>query len=515
MSDNYEERAFSLIDAVIDYAIFRVSVDGIVETWNAGAARIKGYEAAEIIGRSIATFYTPEDVCEGRPAVGLQVAAREGRFEDEGWRLRKDGSRFRAHVIIDAIRSPQGALVGFAKITRDVSARFELERTKEQLVQAQKLEIVGHLTGGIAHDFNNLLTAILGCLDLVAMKNKDATLDRYLTSGRAAASRGQKLIEQLLAFSRKQTLWPEAANVDTFITNLQPLISQALGEKIFLQLNLQAGNGTTELDPTQFQSALLNLVLNARDAMPDGGQLAIRTWTGRPEQNGTPGNGQGKFGQNTFVVIEVHDTGVGMDPAVSARAIEPFFTTKEVGQGSGLGLSQVYGFTVQSGGEMQIESILGSGTSIRLVLPFAVGETPGPPPVRAKKRPNILIVEDDADVRLVAVEILSDAGFDVHEAENATQALGLLQTGIPLDLLFSDIVMPGEMNGVDLARRALHLRPGLQVMLTSGYAREALEARHGIREDVAFLPKPYRAENLRAMVKQLFERRSAMLAGIV
>ncbi len=513
MPDNFAERAFALINAVTDYAIFRVSVDGIIESWNPGAARIKGYDAAEIIGRPIATFYTPDDIRDGKPALNLQVAANNERFEDEGWRLRKDGTRFRAHVIIDAIRDPKGKLVGFAKITRDVSAHHELERTKEQLVQAQKLELVGHLTGGVAHDFNNLLTAILGCLDLVSMKNKDVTLERYLASGRAAASRGQKLIEQLLTFSRKQTLSPQATNVDGFIDNLQPLIAQALGEKVLLHLDLQAGAGSAELDRAQFQSALLNLLLNARDAMPDGGQLAIRTWTGNPGPNTVP-NGSA-FGQGTFVVIEVHDTGVGMDAAVSARAIEPFFTTKEVGQGSGLGLSQVYGFAVQSGGEMQIESEPGHGTSVRMVLPFAAATQPASRASRPEKRPSILVVEDDVDVRLIAVDILTEAGFEIHEAENAAQALGLLQTEMTFDLMFSDIIMPGEMNGVDLARRALHLRPRMQVMLTSGYAREALEVRHRVREDVAFLPKPYRAEALRSMVGQLFEQRTAMLTGIV
>ncbi len=482
-------------------------------SWNPGGARIKGYEAAEIIGRPIATLYTPDDVRDGKPALNLQIAARAGRFEDEDWRLRKDGTRFRAHVIIDAIRDAKGKLVGFAKITRDVSARYELERTKEQLVQAQKLELVGHLTGGVAHDFNNLLTALLGCLDLVSMKNKDTSLDRYLTSGRAAASRGQKLIEQLLTFSRKQTLSPTATEVDAFIENLQPLIGQALGEGILLHLDLQAGAGTAELDRAQFQSALLNLLLNARDAMPDGGQLAIRTWTGNPGPNTAPTDPA--FGQSAFVVIEVHDTGVGMDAATAARAVEPFFTTKEVGQGSGLGLSQVYGFAVQSGGEMQIESAPGRGTSVRLVMPFAAGKQLAKPSIRAEKRPSILVVEDDVDVRQTAVDILTDAGFEIHEAENAAQALGLLQTEMTFDLLFSDIIMPGDMNGVELARRALHLRPRMQVVLTSGYAREALEVRHRVREDVAFLPKPYRADSLRNTVGQLFEQRTAMLAGIV
>ncbi|WP_223861575.1 hybrid sensor histidine kinase/response regulator [Geminicoccus harenae] len=364
------ERQFRrLVQGVTDYAIFMLDPDGYVTSWNSGAAVLKGYRADEIIGQHFSRFYTEEDRAIDQPARALAAARERGHFEKEGWRVRKDGSRFFASVVIDPIHE-NGQLVGFAKVTRDITERRQaqeaLEEAREQLFQAQKMEAIGQLTGGVAHDFNNLLQAISGCLQMVERRVDDPRVREILVAGQQAIDRGARLTQQLLAFARRQPLHPERIDIGTTLRATSELLARSLRADIRLKMELEPDLWPIEADPTQFELALLNLAVNARDAMPDGGQLTIEG------QNLSLAPGRDPDGlAGDFVRLRVIDTGTGMPAEVAARACEPFFTTKEVGKGSGLGLSQVYGFARQSGGAVRIETRPGAGTTIVLVLPRA------------------------------------------------------------------------------------------------------------------------------------------------
>jgi PAS domain S-box-containing protein len=371
----------------------------------------------------------------------------------------------------------------------DATDRRSLE---EQLAQARKMEAVGQLTGGVAHDFNNLLTVVLGNVDIMARKPEDDDRRaRRLDAVRQAAERGRDLTKQLLAFSRRQHLSPVSLNVNVLISEFSPLMRQAVGEAVTLELLLAEEALCAHVDPTQLETALLNLAVNARDAMPEGGQLSIAT-----------------RGDRDHVVVEVRDTGVGMRPEVRERVFEPFFTTKEVGKGSGLGLSQVYGFVRQSDGEVKLHSTLGQGTTFTLRLP-ATAE----PAERAEPEPpaaavvggheRILLVEDDATVLTLTLDMLTGLGYQVVTATNANEALEVLQSGAEIDVLFSDVVMPGGVSGVSLARTARDLRPGLRVLLTSGFVGEG-----AVLETAEFplLDKPYETRLLAAKLRKLLDR---------
>lgn len=491
-------RVHLLLEAVVDYAIYMLDPNGIVVSWNPGARRIKGYEAEEILGEHFSRFYTEEARQAGEPQRMLDQALRAGRSEMEALRVRKDGTSFWAHVVIDPIRDEAGRLIGFAKVTRDITdrklAQEALDRTREQLFQAQKMEALGQLTGGVAHDFNNLLTAVIASLDLIAkVSSGDERIRRLVDTAQKAASRGAQLTGQLLAFSRQQMLRPQTANLNDLIAAFETLLRRACPEAIAFSLQLTPDLGNTEVDPAQFQSAILNLVINAKDAMPRGGRLTIRTRN--VEIDAKRAEDLQEIAPGRYVMAEVADTGTGMSPDVRARAFEPFFTTKDVGKGTGLGLSQVYGFVRQSGGQIEIESRPGEGTSLRLYLPRTdiAAERPGSEPTLDEPHfsGTILLVEDDPDVRLITAETLEMLGYTVCEAGSGAEALAMLQTGARFDVLFSDVIMPNGLNGVELASAARTLLPGLKILLASGYPRETL-ARHGkAADDFAFLHKPY------------------------
>jgi PAS domain S-box-containing protein len=498
-----EKRLELLFDAVIDYAIYMLDTAGNVSSWNAGAERIKGYRAAEVIGRHFSVFYTDEDRRSGEPAHALAVASAEGRYEREGWRVRKDGTRFWANAVIDAIRDEQGLLVGFAKVTRDITERREaqeaLDQTRAALAQSQKMEAIGQLTGGIAHDFNNLLTVVSNNLDLVLQNPADTARVRRLAEGALrAANRGAKLTQQLLAFARRQPLKPAAVDINMLIGAIEAIIRRAAGEGVSLQVELGEGLSGVRLDAPQFEAALLNLVLNARDAMPEGGVLHLKTENARVAR-GDAAAGRG-VPAGSYVLITVRDSGIGMSAEVVAHAFEPFFTTKEPGKGSGLGLSQVYGFVAQSGGHVVIDSEPGRGSAVALYLPRVEGAAAGAPQPKMRAA-TVLIVEDDPDVLQSAVEMVRGLGYEVLTAANGIDALAVLNRNVPIDVLFSDIVMPRGMNGVELAKEARRLRPGLRILLSSGYASAILAAEHGLTADFSFIGKPYRwpdlAEKLR------------------
>ncbi len=487
-----ERRLRLLISSVVDYALFTLDLQGNIQTWNPGAERLKGYTAGEIIGKHFSIFYTAQARANGEPAAVLGKAAAEGRFEGEGWRVRKDGTRFWANVVIDAIRDENDELVGFTKITRDITERRALEQAKEQLYQAQKMETVGQLTGGVAHDFNNLLTAVSGSHALLRQMVSDPRAQRLLDTAERAVARGAKLTQQLLAFSRQHRLQPEKANANELITAFEGLLHHATAENIEVRLNLDPQLWVSSIDQTQFQSALLNLIVNARDAMEEtGGTVTIETRNCEIDEDRA--RSLGEIPAGAYVMIAVHDNGAGMPPEIKARAIEPFYTTKQPGKGSGLGLSQVYGFLRQSNGQIEIESALGQGTTVRMLLPKLADQDGESEEIGgARRNGTVLITEDDPDVLTVAVETLRALGYEVYSAANASEAMTILRRDTPIDVLFTDIVMPNGMNGIELARKAKQLRPEIRVLLASGYSRPGDE----IESDAKFIPKPYQMPEL-------------------
>jgi PAS domain S-box-containing protein len=491
-----------LVDAVKDYAIYLLDPEGFVSSWNTGAQRFKGYSADEIIGQHFSRFYTDEDRAAGLPQLALETAVREGKFEAEGWRVRKDGTHFWTSAVIEPIKDPDDNVIGFAKVTRDITerrrAQEEIERAREALHQAQKMEAVGRLTGGVAHDFNNLLTIIRSSIDLLRRPGlTEEKKARYLEAIAETADRAALLTGQLLAFARRQPLRPEVFNVAQRIQGLEQIIQTSLGSPIRVSVELADGDGMVEADPNQFETAVLNIVINARDAMPSGGALAIRVRS----CDGPATIEAGKRQCDTFMAVSITDDGTGMNQDTLERIFEPFFTTKELNKGTGLGLSQVYGFVKQSGGEIEVQSRLGAGTTFTLFLPRASDDkTASAAPARpAKDRlrdlqtANVLLVEDNLKVGEFAENLLRELGQSVTWVVDAKSTLELLeQNRDAFDIVFSDVVMPG-VNGVELAQQIRQRWPDLPVVLTSGYSHIlAEEGSHGFD----LLQKPYSIESL-------------------
>ncbi len=502
-----------LVQGVTEYAIYMLDPDGNIANWNLGGERIKGYSGAEVIGKHFSMFYSEEDRAAGEPERTLATALHEGRFEGEGWRVRKDGSRFWASAVVHRVLDNRGRLIGFAKVTRDMTeqkkAEEELERARATLAQSQKLEAIGQLTGGVAHDFNNLLTVVANSLDLLADPRRDeAQKHRIIDFAQRATERGARLTQQLLAYSRRQPLRPEVHNINRLIRGFEAVLRRACPEAIEFTMPLATGPLAANIDAPQFETALLNLIVNSRDAMPKGGRLRITT--GRDAIDESRAATMSDIAPGDYVTVAVADTGEGMPPEVLARAFEPFFTTKEVGKGSGLGLSQVYGFVAQSGGHVAIASTPGSGTTVTLYLPAARALAEDRSESAAATQESaaigrVLVVEDDPEVLDVTVETLRRMGYEVLTAGDGPAALAVLRREAEIDILFSDIVMPRGMNGVELARTALRLRPQLRVLLASGYPMSALSATQGISADTgfAFLSKPYRGSELAEALRAL------------
>jgi PAS domain S-box-containing protein len=475
-----EQRFRMLVQGVRDYAIYMLDPEGLVSNWNTGATRIKGYSEQEIVGQHFSRFYTEEDRAAGLPRRALETAVREGKYENEAWRVRKDGSRFWASVLIDPIYDGEGKLTGFAKITRDITekkrAQEELEEARAALFQAQKLQALGELTGGIAHDFNNLITVIRGSAEMLKRPDLDAhKRTRYLEAIVETSDRAASLTGHLLAFGRRQSLKPEVIDLNVRLDALAEVLGRMLGSRIEVRLDLAPGLWRVEADPAQLESALLNAAINARDAMPDGGTITLST--ANSEQGGE-------------VCVAVTDTGEGMDPEVLSRAFEPFFTTKAVGKGTGLGLSQIHGFAAQTGGRAEIESAPGKGTTVSIYLPgtekaagAAEPEQAIAPGVSGKA---ILLVEDNDLVRSFAEGLLADLGYQVASVGSADEALDWLGEN-RADLLFSDIVMPGT-SGIELARRVRAEHRGLPVLLATGYSEDVLK---GAASEFRVISKPY------------------------
>lgn len=500
-----------LVESVHDCAMFMLDTTGHVTSWNAGAQHIKRYRANEIIGRHFSCFYTAEDQASRKPMRALETAASSGTYQEEGWRVRKDGSLFIAEVLINPILDRTGALVGFVKITRDISdrkqAEADLEQTRAALAQSQKMEAVGQLTGGIAHDFNNMLTAVIGSVELLEARQEVFTPEarQLLQVVRHASDRGAELTARLLAFSRKQALSPAIVDLGRLVAGMSELLRRTLGESIAIETTQAGGLWQAYVDRNQVESALLNLAVNARDAMPRGGRLTIRT--GNKVLDAAYARRHEEVTAGDYVFIAVGDTGAGMDPHVVARAFEPFYTTKEVGHGTGLGLSQVYGFAKQSGGHVEIESQVGVGTTVTMYFPrpdemtldaVASPATVGKPAPRGNE--TILVVEDDEDVRGYSVGAIRHLGYNVVATNDAVNAQAILDARPDIDLLFTDVGLPG-MNGSELASAVARSHPHVKVVYTSGYARTAISHLGLLQEGVHFLPKPFRIGSLAQILR--------------
>ncbi|MET4155082.1 PAS domain S-box-containing protein [Bradyrhizobium sp. RT9b] len=505
-----EQQFRLMVQSVTDYAIYMLDVEGNVASWNAGAQRIKGYGPEEIIGRHFSNFYTEEDRAAGLPRTGLQTASREGRWEHEGQRVRKDGTRFWAHVVIDAIRDDDGKLVGFAKVTRDITERREaeaaLQAAQATLIRSQKLEAIGQLTGGVAHDFNNLLQVISGNLQLLSKDIAgNARAEMRVQSALAGVARGSKLATQLLAFARRQPLEPRVVNVGRLIKGMDELLRRAIGEEIEVETVVGGGLWNSLIDPDQLENAILNLAINARDAMNGEGRLTIEASNAFLDDEYVRHYDDLIAGQ--YVMIAVTDTGIGIPSDILERVYEPFFTTKAEGKGTGLGLAMVYGFLKQSGGHVKIYSEIGAGTTVKLYFPremaiedTLVSATSGD--IKGGEE-TVLVVEDDDEVREVAVSMLSDLGYRVVKARDAVAALAIVDSGIPIDLIFTDVMMPGTLRSPELARKAKERLPNVAVLFTSGYTQNAIV--HGGRLDpgVELLAKPYTREALARKIRHV------------
>lgn len=488
-----EERFRLLVQGVTDYAIYMLSAEGIITNWNAGAKRIKGFDGAEVIGAHFSRFYTEADRAENLPMKALAAAAATGSFESEGWRLRKDGSKFWAHVVIDPIRNEQGDLLGFAKVTRDITERREaakaLDKAKEALAHAQKMEAIGRLTGGVAHDFNNLLSVMTNGVAILRMLDPNAIAATTLDSMERATSRGTALIQQLLSFARKQPLKQEQHNINSVISSFESVLRRANKSSIKFDIKLTSSLPTVMIDATQLEASLLNLVINAGDAIAESGTITLQT-----EEVELLAQEIHQLAAGKYVKISVRDTGEGMPADIISRVVEPFFTTKPIGKGTGLGLSQVFGLVQQSKGDIHIISEVGKGTDISLYLPALDSILPS----QAAKNDGAdkaLVVDDQPDVLYMAAEVFRLLGYQVIEANNSEDALKILQRTPDIDVLFSDIVMPG-INGIELARKARVLLPTIKIILSSGYTGSTHLPENVALDEFQFIAKPYQISEL-------------------
>ncbi|MGF6330532.1 PAS domain S-box-containing protein [Pseudomonas sp. BS3782 TE3695] len=491
-----EQQFRLLVQSVTDYAIYMLAPDGRLTNWNQGAQRIKGYRPEEVIGQHFSMFYTPEDREAGEPQRALEMATREGRFENNAWRVRKDGTRFFAHVVVDPIWGDTGTLLGFAKITRDITevtqAQQALEQTREALFQAQKMQAIGQLSGGIAHDFNNLLTVILGNLEVVRKRSADdPRITRLLDNATQGALRGVSLTQRMLAFARRQELKTESVEIPALIQGITGLLRSALEPVVSIETRFAPGLEPVMADVNQLELAILNLATNARDAMPEGGKLVISAQTEEVHDQSKLSLAPGRY-----VCLSVTDRGEGMDDATLASAMDPFFTTKGVGKGTGLGLSMVHGFTEQLGGRLILKSQKDVGTTAELWLPVAIAGSTielviEDTAVSRVPRLRVLVVDDDSLVLTSTSLLLEDLGHQVISAASGAQALALFDSEQEFDLVITDMVMP-KMNGAQLAQAIRIIRPHLPIILATGYA-ERLE---GFESRLPRLSKPFTQLNL-------------------
>jgi PAS domain S-box-containing protein len=497
-----EEQFKLLVQSVTDYAIFMLDLNGKVASWNAGAQRIIGYLPTEIIGQHFSRFYTDEARQAGMPALGLETARREGRWEREGLRVRKDGSTFWSHVVIDAIRDESGEVVGFAKITRDITerklAQAELEKAREALFQAQKMDAIGQFTGGVAHDFNNLLMVALSSLELLRKRlSNDSRVLALIDNAMQALKGGSTLIERMLTFARHQELKFEPIQISVLLQGMHGFLQRSIGPTVRIDSLVPTDLPSAFTDANHLETAILNLALNARDAMSGAGVITI---SGRVA---TAGKGNPTLRPGDYVVVSVADTGEGMDAATVEKAAEPFFTTKGVGKGTGLGLAMVHGLAVQSGGMLVIKSTKGEGTTVEVWLPVsgeasATVESAGVKTAAASdSQLVVMLVDDDSLVLTNTAALLEDLGHFVITASSASEAFEAMKLHPAVGVVITDYAMP-KINGLELATSIRRDWPGVPIILATGYAdvigREA--------SDVLRLKKPFTQEQIQDILTQ-------------
>lgn len=507
MISNREARLRSILDTAPD-AIITIDERGIIQSFSHAAVKLFGYSPGEVIGHNIKMLMPPpyheehDGYLERYGKTGDRHIIGIGR---EVKAKRKDGSIFPMELAVGEVNA--GGERIFTGFIRDLTARTKME---EQLRQSQKMEAIGQLTGGLAHDFNNLLTVITGNLELLERQQQTEEGRELLQEVQEAAELGAQLSRRLLAFGRRQPLNPKPVDIQTLMGGVIDLLRRTLGEAVEIESRLAAGLPMISVDPGQIENALLNLAINARDAMPGGGKLIVETAhalvdaeSARREPDLSPGS---------YVVLAVTDTGTGMPPEVRDRVFEPFFTTKEAGAGSGLGLSMVYGFVKQSGGHVRLYSELGHGTTIRLYLPANELTESTPPSVKAVgfshriSGGRILVVEDQPRVRRVTVRRLKELGYFVLEADGASAALAVLERGEPIDLLFTDVVMPGGMTGIELAAKVREHHPEIRTLFTSGFSEPEKIREVALATSAGWLAKPYGMAELDTKLRELLGR---------
>src|SRR5712672_2879350 len=516
LSLNSAKRHFQiLIEGVVDYAIFALDKEGHVASWNDAAQKIMGYTAEEIIGKHFGIFYRPDERRAGAPNRALESAIQSDKHEVEGWRIKKNGTPFFITGSVSSNRDDAGNLLGFINILRDATERRDAEeklvQAREQLAMSQKMEAIGKLTGGIAHDFNNLLMIIGGSAQIFA-RLLDPKLPKAIEAIQNAAKRGESLTRQLLTFSRHQQLSPTVVDLNASIKNMRTMIESSLLGNIVYNENIGDGVRPVKVDLAELELAIVNIAVNARDAMPNGGTFTLSVNDVTVDQ---------EIGDNrlkgAFLAIAFSDTGTGIPPNLLSKMFDPFFTTKEVGKGTGLGLSQVYGFAHKAGGTVTADSKVGQGTTITVYLPSCADEQIASKEVSAAKtstqhsrRQTVLVVDDSADVAEVTSSLFEDLGYETIYRESAEAALNLLEVGTKIDLVFSVFDMPGTIDGVGLAREIRSRYPNLPVVLTTGYSDAASAA----PANLIILRKPFDTEALREFMRDIAPPRLLRPSGV-
>jgi two-component system cell cycle sensor histidine kinase/response regulator CckA len=497
-----------LVESIHDYAICLLDADGQVRSWNGGAERIFGYAPAEMRDSHISRLFRVLDGTQDLAAQLLDAAARVGTYESEIWCTKQDGTPLLASMLITAVRDEAGGapgeragiLRGFTLVSRDITQQM---RIAEERMQSQKLEVIGRLAGSVAHDFNNLLTIVSGFTELLIQSiDEDETHRMYLDEITKASNQAASLTQQLLAFGRRQLLQPRVINVNEIVSDMETMLRRLIGENLELVTELHATPSHIRADAVQMQQALLNLVINARDAMPNGGRVTVVT-----------GNVHEAFSSDaeplSLVTLDVADTGQGMDSQTLGRIFEPFFSTKEIGKGAGLGLATVDGIVAQSGGRIRVSSTVGQGTTFRILLPSTEDLPDGiltiTPSVTSSGSETILLVEDEPALRRLSRRVLAQFGYTVLEAPNGQEALQLAEAYKgPINLVLTDVVMP-RLSGRDLAERVHASHPESKILFMSGYTDDAV-VQHGVlTQEVSLLRKPFTPYALAARVREVLD----------
>jgi PAS domain S-box-containing protein len=502
-----EARMSSIITTAPD-AVITIDTRGVIQSFSTAAEKLFGYAAGEVIGHNVSMLMPSPQREEHDSYLARYERTGEKRIIGIGRKVdaqRRDGTVFPVELAVGEVKV--GEVHFFTGFIRDLTARAKME---EELRQSQKMEAIGQLTGGLAHDFNNLLTVISGNLEMLEPRLEQADDRALLTEAQEATELGGKLAGRLLAFGRRQPLNPKPIDLGQLVAGMTDLLRRSLGELVSVETRLARDLRTTVADPGQVENALLNLAINARDAMPEGGKLIIET--ANVELDPADAAAADGVPAGSYAMLRVTDTGTGMTPEVRQRAFEPFFTTKGAGVGSGLGLSMVYGFVKQSGGHVRLYSSPGHGATVSIYLPAgaedarraAKAEAARPSPGASGE--TVLAVEDDPMVRRISVRRLRELGYKVIEAQDGNSALKVIDGGAAIDVLFTDVVMPGGMTGLDLAREARKRRPALKVLFTSGYSDPAVAKGGMLTENADWLGKPYRTGDLAAKLRSLLMR---------